>query len=183
MAVQEAMAKGTSAITSNANLVKQVFPVEVLPVKIALAASISQLIYTAILIVYTLARYGFLHWTVCLTPILLILQFVGSVGLCYILSSLAVHFRDMKDFVQVFCVAGMYVLPVCYLPQWVPSAFQPLLAFNPFSHMAWCWQDCLYFGRFEHPVAWIVFPLGSLAMCCIGYRLFRKLKVCFGSLL
>ena len=64
------------------------------------------------------------------------------------------YFRDVKDFVQVFCIAGMYLMPVVYLPKMVPGVFRPLLNLNPFSYMVWCYQDACYFGRFEHPWAW-----------------------------
>ena len=78
------------------------------------------------------------------------------------------YFRDVKDFVQVFCIAGMYLMPVVYLPTMVPEIFRPLLYLNPFSYMAWCYQDACYFGRFQHPWAWPVFMFGSLADVLCG---------------
>ena len=61
--------------------------------------------------------------------------------------------------------------------------FQAALYFNPFSYMVWCFQDAIYFGRFEHPSAWIVFPLLSALLLTLGYRAFRKLKPMFGNVL
>jgi lipopolysaccharide transport system permease protein len=58
-----------------------------------------------------------------------------------------------------------------------------VLYLNPFSYMIWCYQDALYFGRFEHPAAWVVFPLASLFTFALGYRVFRKLKTFFGNVL
>ena len=105
------------------------------------------------------------------------------IGVAYVLAAVGTYFRDLKDFVQVFCIAGMYLMPVVYLPTMVPRVFRPLLYLNPFSYMAWCYQDACYFGRFEHPWAWPVFLGGSLGMFYLGYRVFRKLKICFGSVL
>src|SRR3954463_6905967 len=50
LAVQESLGKGSTVITSNANLVKQVvFPLEVLPVKSVLACFVTQLVGTVCL--------------------------------------------------------------------------------------------------------------------------------------
>jgi lipopolysaccharide transport system permease protein len=184
MALQEAMSKGSTSITGNAALVKQVvFPVEILPVKGILSSMITQLIATAALLTYTLVSHGSLFWIHLLLPVLFLLQFLGMTGICLLLASIGTYFRDIKDFVQVFCVAGMYVMPIFYLPSSVPGPLRPLLYLNPFSYMAWCYQDVCYYGRFEHPWAWLVFAILSLSTFLIGSRVFRVLKLHFGSVL
>ncbi|MGO8691271.1 MAG: ABC transporter permease [Thermoguttaceae bacterium] len=184
MAFQESMAKGATAIVGNANLVKQVvFPVEVLPVKGVLASLATQLIATGLLAAYVLATHGSLPWTYLLLPTLVLFQALAMIGVAYVLAAVGTYFRDVKDLVQVFCIAGMYLMPVVYLPDMVPRVFRPCLYLNPFSYLAWCYQDACYFGRFQHPWAWPVFMGGSLAVFYCGYRVFRKLKVCFGSVL
>jgi lipopolysaccharide transport system permease protein len=184
MSFQEAIAKATTAIVGSANLVKQVvFPIEVLPVKGVLASFATQLVATGAMIGYVLWSHHSLPWTYLLLPVLFFFQGLAMIGVAYLLSSVGAYFRDLKDFVQVFCVAGMYIMPIFYLPQMVPEVFRPLLYLNPFSYMAWCYQDACYFGRFQHLWAWPVFLIGSTATFYLGYRVFRKLKICFGSVL
>lgn len=184
MAFQESMAKAATVIVGSSNLVKQVvFPIEVLPVKGVLASFATQLVATGALVVYVTVSQRTLPWTYALLPLLFFFQGLAMVGVAYLLSSIGVYFRDLKDFVQVFCVAGMYVMPIFYLPRMVPGTFRGLLYLNPFSYLAWCYQDACYFGRFEHPWAWPVFVLGATVAFYAGYRVFRKLKVCFGSVL
>jgi lipopolysaccharide transport system permease protein len=118
------------------------------------------------------------------------------IGVSFFLASIGVYFRDLKDFVQVFCVMGMYLIPAFYLPAMVPAIFRPMLYLNPFSYMVWCYQDACYFsymvwcyqdacyfGRFEHPWAWAVLALLSVGIFYIGFKVFRKLKVAFGNIL
>jgi lipopolysaccharide transport system permease protein len=184
MAYQESMGKATMTIVGSANLVKQVvFPIEVLPVKGVLSSFSTQIVATAAMIVYVLITHGSVPWTYALLPALIFFQALGMIGVAYVLSSVGVYFRDLKDFVQLFCVAGVYLMPIVYLPSMVPAVFRPLLYLNPFSYLAWCYQDACYFGRFEHPWAWGLFAFGSLGIFYAGYRVFRKLKVCFGSAL
>ncbi len=183
-AFQEAMNKGVGVIVGNSSLVKQVvFPIEVLPVKVVISSLCTQFIATVLLSVYLLLRYGSVPWTYALLPILFVFQSLAMIGVAYVFASVGVYFRDLKDFVQVFCIAGMYIMPIFYLPTMVPEIFRPLLYCNPFSYLAWCYQDVCYFGRFEHPWAWLIFLGGSVGVFYAGYRVFRKLKVCFGSAL
>jgi lipopolysaccharide transport system permease protein len=105
------------------------------------------------------------------------------IGISHILSAISVYFRDTKDFVQVFCNIGFYLMPALYLPEFVPAVFRTALYFNPFSYMVWCYQDALYFGGIVHPWAWLVWLTFSLGVFVIGYRLFRKLSAMFGNFL
>ena len=184
MAFQESLNKSCSAITSNASLVKQVvFPLEVLPVKGIIASLLPQCVSTVILFCYVLISHGGFFITYLLLPALYIMQVLAMLGFGYLLAAIGAYFRDIKDFVQLFCVAGMYLMPVFYLPDMIPSLFKPLLYFNPFSYMTWCYQDVIYFGRIEHPIAWIIFPFLSISIFALGYRFFRKLKIGFGNML
>lgn len=184
MAFQDSMSKSCSAVTANAGLVKQVvFPLEILPAKGVLASLVSALVSMLILLGYVLITQGGGFLTYLLLPLLIVLQILSMLGISYALAAVGAYFRDMKDFVQLFCIAGIYLMPVFYLPEMVPSLFKPLLYLNPFSYMIWCYQDVIYFGRFQHPVAWFVFPLMSILVFVIGYRLFRKLKNGFGNVL
>jgi len=184
LACAEAMMKGTGALVGNANLVKQVvFPIEVLPVKSVLSSFITQLVMMGLLLLYVQISHGSLPWTVALLPVLFAFQVFGLVGLCCVLSSVGAYFRDLREFTQIFSTVGIYLMPIVYLPTMVPEVFQPLLYFNPFSYLAWCYQDVVYFGRIEHPYAWVVFPVLSTAIFMAGYRVFRSLKPMLGNVL
>lgn len=184
LAFQETLSKSATVIHANASLVKQVvFPIEVLPIKGVLVALLTQLIATAVLIAYVLVRHGALPWTYGLLPLLLVLHAVALVGLAYLVSAVAVYVRDTKDLVQLFATVGLYVMPIFYLPDWVPEALQPILYINPFSYLVWCFQDACYFGRIEHPIAWVVFPAMALLIFLGGYAAFRRLKPTFANVL
>lgn len=184
IAVQEAMNKGVTAITSNANMVKQVvFPLEVLPVKGVITSFLTQLIATAALILYTLLQAGGLYPTYALLPVLIVLQAMAMIGLSLILSVVSVYLRDMKDIIQVFCLVNMYLMPVFYMPDMVPEIFRPIVYLNPFSYFIWCYQDVFFFGAIEHPVSWLIFALQAALAFSIGFRVFSRLKVYLGNLL
>ncbi len=181
---QDIMNKGVTVVVSHANLVKQVvFPIEVLPVKGVLAAFLSQGISTLILMVYVLVTRGSLPWTYALLPFLFTVQLLGMIGVAYVLSAIGVYFRDLKEVITVFTSAGLFIIPALYLPSSIPPRFQALLYLNPFSYMVWSYQDVGYFGRIEHPWAWVVFAALGILSFYGGFRLFHKLQPTFGNLL
>lgn len=184
MAMQDAVARGTVAITGNARIVKQVvFPIEILPVKVVLSTIPAQVVSHLLLILYLLVTGQSIPATYALLPVAIAFQTMFLIGLSYGLSVAQVFVRDTKDVVQVFTLIGAYLAPVFYLPEMVPAVFRPVLFLNPFSYIAWTYQDLGYFGRFAHPYAWPVFGIISLVSFYVGYRVFRFSKVFFGDAL
>lgn len=181
---QESMSKGSTVILSNASLVKQVvFPIEILPAKVVLASIVTQVIFIVLLMIYILVRFASIGWIFLLIPVLMTVQAFAMLGISYGLSAIGCYFRDLKDFVMVFATINLYLMPVVYVPEWVPSLLRPVVYLNPFSSMIWCYQDVIYFRAIVHPWAWVVFPLLSVIVFSVGYRTFRKVKVQFGNLL
>lgn len=181
---QTSLIKSCTALTSQSNLVQQVvFPTEVLPIKMVLSSFTGQLFSFIVLLIYVVCKYGLPMPSYFLLPVLLFFQFLAMLGIGYILAAITPFFRDLKDFVTVFAVVGIYLIPVVYLPSWVPGLFKPILYLNPVSYMIWCYQDVLYFGRIDHPIAWVVFMTTSILLFLIGYRFFRRLKPFFGNVL
>src|SRR3954468_1849422 len=114
LAVQESLNKGSTVVTSNANLVKQVvFPVEVLPVKSVLACFVTQTVGTVCLAAYVLIKhpelpvnYTGLPQTYALLAVWWVFQALGMAGIVFAISALGVYVRDIKELVQVFSVVG-----------------------------------------------------------------------------
>ncbi len=183
----ESMVKGTSTIVNEAGLVKQVvFPVEILPVKSVIATSLLQVIATPILLLYLMIVERNVPVLIVLLPVLFILQLMLMIGVSYSLSSAGVYFRDLREIVQVFLSAGVFLAPILYFPTAVSKIspiFEILLSLNPFSHLIWCYQDTLYYGRIEHPWSWLILLALSPMVLYGGYRVFRKLKLMFGEAL
>lgn len=181
---QTAMSASCVSVLSNSSLVKQfVFPLEVLPAKDVLTALVIWVVGMAIIAVYLLVAHGGLPVTFVLLPVLFGLQLLAMVGVGLLLSATSVFVRDLKDLVQLFAQVGLFLMPVVYLPDMVPALFRPVLYLNPFSYMTWSYQDALYYGRIEHPYAWLVFGATSVFAFAAGFRVFQRLKPMFGSAL
>jgi len=180
----ETLSRSPSLLPSHAHIVKNiVFPVEILPIKVTLVSGFTMAFTLAAFIIYALFQLHSFPVTYILLPVLLILHLMFLVGLSLVISSVGVFFRDLKDVLQVFLLMIIYITPIFYLPTQVPAAFRPILYVNPFSHLIWCYQDVLYFGRIEHPWSWGIFGLLAWVLLAKGYDLFDRMRVYFGNAL
>ena len=183
MAMAETLNKGTQVITTNANLVKQViFPLEILPAKMVIAVFVNELILLSGVLIFA-ATQQTPTWSYILLPIVLGLQFIQMLGISMVLSTLGVYIRDLKDVVQVFCLLNIYLMPVIYTPEDVPTYLRWLLYVNPFTYQTFCFQDVIYHGAVTRVWAWCVFALLSVLALGVGYRLFAKLRTSIGNVL
>jgi lipopolysaccharide transport system permease protein len=181
---QQAMIVSCTSLTSEAPLVKQViFPIEVLPVTVVLLSFLAQFVSTGALLIYVLFTQGVPPGSYLLLPVLFAVQFLAMAGVAFAFSVIGVFFRDIKDLVRVFCIAGVFFIPVLYSAEMVPESLRFLLYINPFTHLVLCYQDALYYGQFLHPYSWVVFVTGSVFCFVLGYRLFCRCKPFLGNVL
>ena len=173
-----------SSIIGSSNLVKQFnFDTSALPLREVVSTFYFWGVGLTFVTGYTLIVEHGLPWTYSLLPVVLALSFLMLCGLGWLFSAITVFFRDLKDIVQVLVTVFVYILPIVYLPQWTPEIFQEAIKLNPFSYMIWAFQDVLYFGRIEHPTAWIVFPIFAILCFVFGRRVFRSFRPFFGNAL
>jgi lipopolysaccharide transport system permease protein len=183
LAFQDLLARSTTILSAHAGLVKQiVFPIVVLPVKTAIAAALPYSVALLFTIGYA-AFSGSLTIMVLTIPLLIVTQLIAMTGVALMLSALGIFFRDLRDLVTIFCSINLFAQPILYNPFATPGAMSWIFRLNPFSYQVWCWQDALYFGSFQHPMAWVAFPLCAVSSLGIGYVIFSRLKHNFGDAL
>jgi len=181
LAFQDILSRSPIIIISHSSLVKQIaFPTEVLPIKTALASALPYSVGLVFAIAYAL-WHGSISLMVLMVPFLIILQLMAMIGTAFLLSSLGVYLRDIRDIVTVFTSINLFAQPILYNPFSTPEFLQWVFLPNPFSYLTWCWQDVLFHGSFHHPVAWIVFPVGSVLTLILSWMVFENLRHDFGD--
>lgn len=183
LAFQDGLNRSTQAIVGHASLVKQVvFPLEILPIKMVVAPVVNQLVGWVVLGGYLAWSSGQLPATFVLLPVLLAFQLIAASGVGFLLAAITVYFRDLKEVVQVATFVALWLTPVFYRTDMAPEALRPLFYANPLSYFIWCYQDACFAGRITEPLAWAVFPIGSVLIFLLGYSVFRRLRAGFGNL-
>jgi lipopolysaccharide transport system permease protein len=185
MALQDGLARSTTAVTAHANLVKQiVFPSEILPMRVALASMPSLLVGAVVTMAVSLFS-GQWHATglLLLLPAAIICFLLLQTGLAFMLAAVGVFARDLKDVIAFLLGIGLFLHPVLYPPTAVPEWLAPWFALSPFSHLIWCFRDALTTPDPAHAWSWVVLPVISVAALTTGWRCYRMLKPTFGNAL
>ncbi len=191
MALAAVLVGGCSAVSGQSYLAKQVvFPLEVLPVKLVLAHLLPQLIGSIFLIGYTAIVFHELSWMWLLWPVVLFFQVCLLVGITYLVASIGVFVRDLREVTTVLVLIGFYLSPILFsvfkLPSENPTVqtwFTFVMYANPVSYLVWPFRDIAFHGYIAHPAAWVVLPIASLGILGFGYSLFHRLKPFFGNAL
>jgi homopolymeric O-antigen transport system permease protein len=184
LAVSEGISAGTSSITGNTGLVKNLsFKSELLP----MAASLLGLIPLGVafgLLVVLLAfdnRYPGAAWL--LIPLVLALQFMLVTGIALFLSAVNVFVRDMALILPNLLVVVLFASPIFYPVDAFPPALQTWVRLNPFYLIADCYRQPLIYGQF--PDSRELGLLGAVALGAFvaGLSYFRRLKGYFDAML
>jgi lipopolysaccharide transport system permease protein len=181
---QDVLSRATSVMIGNAAVVKKVmFPVEVLVAKTLLASLKVQSVLFVLVCAYTIWARGTVPVTFLYLPLLFVLHIALLWGLALFLSSMTPYFRDIAEFIRVFVMANIYLIPLMYLPSMVPENLQFILAINPFSHLIWCYQDVLYYNEIAHPASWGILAAMAAVALVAGSYVFVRLRHHLGSVL
>ena len=171
--------ESSNVLISGGNLIKKVlFPAEVLPIVTVLANMVHFFLGLPILALFLVyyripLNLSELAWF----PVVVVTQLVLTLGLALVVSSLTVHFRDLKDLLANLLTFWFFATPIIYPMTLVPGVGKTLLDLNPFTHLAISYQEILFYdGPYGH-WKWLVALLAaSIGLFLAGYFLFDRLR-------
>ena len=193
-----ALTSGTTSVTGNSSLVKKVyFPREMLPTSALLSNLVNFLFAFAVLVLF-LYLFGIgLTVHALWVPVLLLTQLIFTLGLCLLLGSLTVFYRDVLMILEVVLLAWFFMTPVFYsLEMFGPTATVLGVTFNPAQVMRWLNPMASIFDGYR-TVLWGTYgsngPVGmnaayllrtfvtSVLVLIVGYGVFVRLNPYFGE--
>lgn len=160
----------TTLITENTNFVKRVvFPLETLSWSVLGAALFHLLVSTGVLLVMLLIANGSIPWTVVFFPLVVACFLPFVAGVVWLLASLGVFLRDLKQVVVIITVVLMYLAPIMYPATMIPAAYRHLLYLNPLTVIVEASQNVLVWGK---PPLWSHLAIYTLVSCLIAWAAF-----------
>jgi homopolymeric O-antigen transport system permease protein len=184
LAFSDGILRSTTSITDNVNLVKRVvFPIEALPVNVALSALVQQMIGTIILIVAALIVLHRVEPTLLLLPVLIAPQFLATVGVGMFMASLGVFIRDMPQFNQLALSTWVYLTPIYYPENLIPSRFVWIANLNPMAPLIRSYRRILLEGRAPDWRGLTITFAFAIVCFIFGYWWFERTKKAFADVL
>lgn len=176
MAIQEGISRAATAITDNANLVKNIqFPPALLPLVAVLGgllqSALAGMVFLPILVYSGHLKPGGLPLLLLVIP----LQFVLTLGLGLIACCLHTLFRDTAQALGMVLMGWFYLTPIVYPMSLLPGPLVPFLQLNPLTSIVHIYRQAFLAG--EMVPGFGVGHLAAVASLCLGlgYLLFSRL--------
>jgi homopolymeric O-antigen transport system permease protein len=151
------VARGSSSLVSNANLVTKVyFPRLLVPLAAALNGVLDSLV-SVVLLVGMLLFYGVSPtWTVLTLPLFCLLALVTTYGIGLWLAVLNAEYRDIGQVTPFLIQIALYASPVAYSSQLIPERWRLLYALNPAAGVVEGFRFALLGGTSD--IGWLIGP-------------------------
>lgn len=143
---------GSGCIRYQGEMIKKIyFPREVLPIACVTAQFINMLFCFVIVFLVLLASgRGFSLKALFCLPLIMMIEYILTLGLTLIVSAVTVFFKDMEHIITVLLMAWIYLTPILYSLEMVPEAFRWFFKLNPMTaviegyHRILYWQEVPY---------------------------------------
>ena len=184
LAFAEAAGRAPSVVLEYRNFVKKlVFPVEILPVNLTVAGLVTQALALGCFLIFLAAVRGALPWTALWLPVLVVPQFLFTLGLAWFLAALGVFVRDLGQVIGYLLTLWFFLTPICYPEASLPAAILPLLEKNPLFMLVRGFRRVLLEGAAPDWGALLRLWLIGAGVCLLGHLWFSKLRKSFADVI
>ena len=179
----QSLMMSTGSILDNGNLIRKVaLPMEVFPVATVLFNLAQYLL--ALIVFFPMALLFFkvsVAWSWLAFVPILVLQILFTVGMCFIVSTATVFYRDVRHFTEILLMLLFWLTPIIYDIRTVSDSLKTVLYMNPLSYFILAYQDVLYRNVFLSLDRLIVLLILTFLSLGLGYSLFLICKVRFAE--
>ena len=166
----------TGALVWNVNLIKRIrFPRHFLVLSTVLGQFVNFIFALPIVIGFSYYYGGGpgMNWLITI-PILIIIQFIATIGICLVISMVNAYFRDMEYIVGVVITLLFWMTPIVYPLKMVPEAYRFYLAINPLTYLITAWRD-LFMSNYIDWGSIGISSGSSLIFVLLGIIVFKRL--------
>ncbi|MDD3453388.1 MAG: ABC transporter permease [Bacilli bacterium] len=175
--------QGTFTIVGNAGIIKKVFfPREILPISVVTSGLVNFLISCLIIFIFLIfGGIGFSSY-ILLLPLIIITQYILSLGIVFITSAINVYVRDAEYIINFFIMMLFYATPILYSSElFEGTKFAWILKLNPMASIINSYRDILFYQQMPDLKTMLIVLIGSIALLFIGIHVFKKLEKGFAE--
>ena len=184
LAFADAVTRSASVIVEQTPLIKKVvFPSEILPVHVVLSALVVESVGLAVLLGGITLWGRPPGWALLALPLVVVLQFLFTTGVAWLLATITVFVRDVRQAIGLGLTLWMFLTPIVYRASIVPERYQWVLAVNPMSYVVEAYRGALLDDRLPAPEPLAVFAAIAFGAFVFGYWAFSRSKRAFADLL
>lgn len=184
LAFSDGVTRSASVLLEQTPLIKKVvFPSEILPVHVVLSALVVEFIGLLVLLGGTLLFGRPPSWTMIVLPVVVLLQFMFTAGVAWMLATLTVFVPDVRPAVNLGLTLWMFLTPIVYPATMVPERFRWLLSLNPMSYVVEAYRNAVLDHQLPAFGQLAVFAVFAATAFVCGHWVFNRSKQAFADFL
>ena len=177
--MSQAMNKSSESLIAGQNMLGKIyFPRLIYPLTPVLA----KLLDFAISMIIVVAIMGYYRvmptWNLLLLPLFIMVMVLVASGVGFLLSAMAIRFRDVKHAMPFAIRMLMYSAPIVYSAASIPEKYRVLYSFNPIVCVIEGFRSCLL----GLPFSWnYILPgvVTALVLFVAGFMYFNRMESIF----
>jgi lipopolysaccharide transport system permease protein len=178
----ETVSRAPASVRSQPSYVKKIiFPVEILPI-VPMGTALIHALFNVAILAASLALTGHVNGSGLLFPVLLLPLVLAGLGLAWFLAAWGVFIKDMNQIVPVFVQMLLFLSPVFYPAQAVPSFLRPFYTHNPVGSVIESLRAAIAGAAIDWK-AWLIALAISFAISMLGNIFFQHSREEFADVL
>ncbi|MCX5994129.1 MAG: ABC transporter permease [Chloroflexi bacterium] len=138
---------GTSCLVDHgAFLRSSVFPSDVLPIVAVCTGMMNYIFALPVMLLLVLFFQIDLGWSLLALPVVMATQFLLTLGIVFLTSTINVFVRDMRYLIGHFLMIAVFMTPVMYDFSSLPARFQRILALNPLAVIINSYRNVFFYN-------------------------------------
>jgi lipopolysaccharide transport system permease protein len=184
----DVLSRSPACVVSHGFLVTKVrFPLALLPLVVVGVAGVQLALSLSLVLVVSLA------WSVLpvisamsswwALPVALVPSLLTMVGVAWLLAALGTYLRDLGNLMPAVAAFLMFLMPVFYPPEFVPSEMAWLISGNPMAWSIESLRDLLFKGELPSLSGSIAYTAAGLVAALAGWWVFQRVSPGFADVL
>ena len=179
-----AIAAATGSLMSNASLITKIkLPREIFPLSSILVKLVDLGLSTLVLIILMIIMRAPFQITILWIPFIFAIQFMMVNGVSLILAATNVFYRDVENVLGVFLMVWMYLTPIIYPPEMIPTQWRPLFSLNPMTGIVNAYRNVILYGVNPPWQSFIYAIVISLGLYILGFIFFKRTQRYFADVI
>ena len=178
-----ALNTGSTCILGQADMVNKIyFPREILPIANVTSGFINMLLsFLVVFAVLIISGFGMSLYALMYLPLIMVIEFILTLGLVFLVSSITVYLRDLSYILTIITMAWQFLTPIMYSSDRVPKELLPIFYLNPMTAITEAYRAILYYKITPELGTLGQAALYGIVFLVIGFLVFDKLQKGFAE--
>jgi ABC-type polysaccharide/polyol phosphate export permease len=176
------LSSAAGALVSSSSLITKIyFPRTILVISTIIAKVIDFFFALSILVIYMIIYHIPITWNILWVIPIFLIQQIFTLGLSLFFAAANLLYRDIQYLLSMILLLWMYVTPVIYSADMIPSRYKIFFQINPMAVIINAYRQVILAGGAPKYTSLLVGLIVSLIVLFIGFSYFKSREKIFAD--